>query len=527
MPNRLVRRIPVAFLCLSLLVTLPHAGQEAGAPSDPDPSRWAAAAAERLPMLETCRPEGAQEDMLCGTLEVWENRATKQGRRIGLNVVVVPAHTDEPAPDPVTFIGGGPGEGIAGAAGFVPQFAGDVLEHRDLFLVDARGTGKSNGLFCLFGISEENPQPAYDGMFPLDGVEACKEELEERADLTQYTTTAIVDDLEEVRKWLGYGPVNLDGGSYGTVVVQEYLRRYPESVRTATMQGVASVDHRMPLNHALDGQRSLDLLVGLCESDAVCDGAYPKLRTELWEVLDRLADTPGKATLDNPLNPGQEVTLSVGRGMFAETLRSLLYSPRGGSELPFLVHAAHQGDFEPFFLTTLPWRVFVEKEIASGLYLSVTCGEDTSRFTAEEAALHNAGTSVGGFRTDAQMGACSVWPKAEVPASFFRLVESDAPVLIFVGELDPVTPPRYGREAAAHMPNSRFVLVPTGHHSIDGLSNPECVREIQAKFLETASVEGLDSSCIDSMEYPDFVTEEEDMRYVEMLRQRAEAGAEE
>ena len=320
--------------------------------------------------------------------------------------------------------------------------------------------------------------------------------------------------------------MNLNGGSYGTVVVQEYLRRYPESVRTATMQGVASVDHRMPLNHALDGQRSLDLLVGLCESDAVCDGAYPKLRTELWEVLDRLADTPGQATLDNPLNPGQEVTLTVGRGMFAETLRSLLYSPRGGSELPFLVHAAHQGDFEPFFLTTLPWRVFVEKELANGLYLSVTCGEDTSRFTAEEAALHNAGTSVGGFRTDAQMGACSVWPKAEVPASFFRPVESDAPVLIFVGELDPVTPPRYGREAAAHMPNSRFVLVPTGHHSIDGLSNPECVQGIQAKFLETASVESLDTSCIDTMEYPDFVTEEEDMRYVEMLRQRAEAGAE-
>lgn len=501
-------------------LTAPWAVAQEPAPSDAseaDPSRWAALAHERLPMLDVCRPEGAQEDMLCGTLEVWEDRTAQAGRKIGLNVVVVPARTDAPAPDPIVLVAGGPGDGVTGAAAFAPQFAGDLLARRDLLLVDQRGTGKSNGLFCDFGITEENPQPAYDSMFPIEGVKRCREELEARADLTKYTTSIAADDLEEVRTRLGYGPMNLDGGSYGTRFVQEFLRRHPTSVRAAVMTGVTSMDHRMPLNHALDGQRSIDLLLALCEEDEACAAAYPDLRRELWQVLDRLDREPGRATLDNPLNPGQEITLEVGRGMFAEALRSLLYTVTGSTELPFIVHRAHQGDFAPFFKTTVPWRVFVEKELANGLYLSITCGEDVVRFTEEEAALHDAGTAVGSFRTDAQKGACAAWPTAPVPEGFNRPVETDRPVLILVGELDPVTPPRYGREAAKHMANSLLVEVPRGHHGFDALSNQECLDGILDRFLETASVEGIDTSCVRTMKRPPFVLEESGMRYMQAV----------
>jgi pimeloyl-ACP methyl ester carboxylesterase len=428
---------------------------------------------------------------------------------------VVPAHTDDRAPDPFTFIAGGPGEGIAGGAGFVPKFAGDILAHRDVFLVDQRGTGESNGLYCTWGITPEDPQPAYDSSFPLEHVKSCLAELSTRADLTMYTTSIAADDLEDVRRWLGYGPINLNGGSYGTRFVQEFLRRHPESARTAMLAGVVSMDHQMPINHALDGQRALDLVLTLCEEDDACSGAYPRIRSELWEVLARLDEAPGTSTLDNPLDPGHEVTLSVGRGMFAESLRSLLYTVGGSIELPFIVHRAYQGDFAPFFRTTVEWRVFIEREIANGMYLSVTCGEDVARFDDWEAALHNAGTAVGAFRTDAQKAACAVWPTAEVPESFHRPVETDRPVLMAVGELDPVTPPRYGREAAKHMPNSLFFVVPGGHHAFDSLTNQECLDGIMARFLEQGSVEGLDVTCVETMERPPFVLEESGMRYMQ------------
>jgi pimeloyl-ACP methyl ester carboxylesterase len=505
---------PIVFLVVLLASggVSASARQAEAAPAE-DPARWALLAAERLPALEICRPEGAEEDMLCGSLSVWEDREARAGRQIDLQVIVVPAHTAEPEPDPVVPVAGGPGDSITGAAAWVPKAFPEILARRDVLLLDQRGTGKSNGLPCAFGVTPENPQPAYDAMFPLAGVEACREELEQRADLTKYLTSIAVDDLEEVRRWLGYGKLNLMGGSYGTRFVQELMRRHPGSVRTALLEGLAGMDQRMPLDHARDGQRALDMVLLLCEEDPPCREAFPDLRQELWTVLDRLDQGPGSATLENPLT-GQEVTLSVRRGMFAETLRSLLYNPSGAAELPFIVHRAYQGDFAPFFKTTLPYRIFIEIDFANGLYLSITCSEDVAWFTADEARVHDRGSALGDFRTAAQLGACSVWPVTEIPADFREPVATDLPVLILDGELDPVTPPRFAREAVKHMPNALLVVIPRGHHGSDGLTNEECLKGLVNELLESGSTKGLDPSCVTTMQRPPFVLEESGMGYM-------------
>jgi len=40
--------------------------------------------------------------------------------------------------------------------------------------------------------------------FPLEQVRKCRAELEPRADLRLYTTSIAMDDLDDVRKALGY-----------------------------------------------------------------------------------------------------------------------------------------------------------------------------------------------------------------------------------------------------------------------------------------------------------------------------------
>jgi hypothetical protein len=47
-------------------------------------------------------------DEKCGKFEVFENREARAGRKISLNLVVVPATSANPFPDPVFFFGGGP-----------------------------------------------------------------------------------------------------------------------------------------------------------------------------------------------------------------------------------------------------------------------------------------------------------------------------------------------------------------------------------------------------------------------------------
>jgi pimeloyl-ACP methyl ester carboxylesterase len=149
------------------------------------------------------------QDVLCATYPVWENRETRQGRKIGLNVVILKALGPDRQPDPIFVLGGGPGQAIAqDAAGFTGS---PLRRKRDIVLVDQRGTGGSNALHCSFYGEPVDPLRAAGELFPVAAVRQCREKLEKVADLSQYTTAAFADDLNEVRRWLGYGKINPRG----------------------------------------------------------------------------------------------------------------------------------------------------------------------------------------------------------------------------------------------------------------------------------------------------------------------------
>src|SRR4030095_12948821 len=101
---------------------------------------------------------GLQEEVLCGTMPVWENRTTRSGRKIDLYMVVLPAQAANPGPHPVSYINGGPGYGSTGAVADMVQFLGEIRKQRDIVLVDQRGTGKSHPLHCDLPGGEEDLQ---------------------------------------------------------------------------------------------------------------------------------------------------------------------------------------------------------------------------------------------------------------------------------------------------------------------------------------------------------------------------------
>src|SRR5690349_4277384 len=188
-----------------------------------------AAATPRL-ALAPCALPGvpATVGAKCGTLTVLENRAAKSGRTIGLRVVVLPATGAKRAPDPIFFIAGGPGSSIVAEAGGIATDAARLRERRDLVLVDQRGTGGSHPITCQFYGPPDSLQSYLGDFMPPDAVRRCRDENAKTTDLTQYTTTIAVDDLDDVRAALGAERINLVGGSYGTRAAQEYMRRHPE-----------------------------------------------------------------------------------------------------------------------------------------------------------------------------------------------------------------------------------------------------------------------------------------------------------
>ena len=121
-------------------------------------------AVQAIDKLKPCTGYDTPVDAYCGTLKVYENRATKQGRQIDLNIVVLPALRADAQPDPLFFLAGGPGQGAAKLAKVVREIFQRVQSDRDIVLVDQRGTGKSNPLDCnsdddsLQAIMETNEQ---------------------------------------------------------------------------------------------------------------------------------------------------------------------------------------------------------------------------------------------------------------------------------------------------------------------------------------------------------------------------------
>src|SRR4051794_11918303 len=85
----------------------------------------------------------------CATYPVWENRQTRRGRKIGLNIVILPATRDRLAPDAVFILAGGPGQA---ATSMIPVFARNTALRAGhvLVFIDQRGAGGSHPLDCDF-----------------------------------------------------------------------------------------------------------------------------------------------------------------------------------------------------------------------------------------------------------------------------------------------------------------------------------------------------------------------------------------
>jgi pimeloyl-ACP methyl ester carboxylesterase len=461
-------------------------------------------ARQRLPgglsKLKPCRLAGIDEQLFCGKLTVFENRETRTGRTIDLNVVVLPAFDQKTKAEPVFDLAGGPGASSVAAAGF---YAGPGKEYRrrhDVVCVDQRGTGDSNRL----AISREKTASYYlSEMYPIDYVKKMRHALEQRADLKKYTTSIAMDDLDDVRAWLGYDRINLFGGSYGTRAELVYMRRHPGHVRSAILLAVAPTDLKMPLHHSESGARAMDLLLGECEQDTACHAAFPQIRDDWKNALVQLEKQPARVEYSPP-GKSAPTTVEIQRGVFGEKIRSWMYGRDKAARIPLIVHHAANADFAPFLQQAI--APSIPDFVADGMYLSVTCAEDVPFINQEEAAGLNANNPFGNYRVFQQTRACEIWPRGEIPADFHEPVSSNAPVLIFSGNMDPVTPPKYGEEVARHLPNSRHVIIPEAGHGADGLTDPGCIDRIAIEFLDKADTKNLDVSCVERMAPPPFVT---------------------
>jgi len=435
-------------------------------------------------------------EMRCGTLEVFENRRAATGRKLALAIRVLPAIDPDPAQlrPPVFALAGGPGEAATNFAAGAYLALRPAMTHRDLVMVDIRGTGESAPLQCEPLGPPDRAQSWIYYIPPFEEAAHCARVLSEHADLTQYTTAYAADDLNDVRVALGYDRFALAGGSYGTILGQEIIRRHGEHVEVAFLLGIGPPRMAAPMGFARSLETTRERLIADCEADDTCSTAYPEFRADFDEVLARARRGPVQATVTNPIGGGKE-DVSLEYGDFAMGIRFLLYSSGAAAALPGQMAAARGGDFGPIMQSITGSVYGIRQVLSYGLFYAMRCTEDLPYVDLEAERTDARGTMLGTYRIDRELENCSAWPRGEPGAHRHDPVVSDVPVLLISGSEDPVTPPEYGDEVAATLPNALHVVFAHRGH---GFFDPEaiaCLYSIVEPVFASGSTAGVDTSC--------------------------------
>jgi pimeloyl-ACP methyl ester carboxylesterase len=417
-------------------------------------------------------------DAQCGKLKVLEDRSAVSGRQIELNIAIIPAVSRSPAPDPLFFLAGGPGEAATQSYVSIASAFYSILSKRDIVLVDQRGTGGSHPLECT------NLEESVDENVILS---TCLTQLD--ADPRLYTTSIAMQDLDEVRDALGYEKINIYGASYGTRAALVYLRMYPEHVRTVILDGAAPPNWTLGPSVAGDAQRALNLLFDRCKSDPACQSAFPNLSTEFDALLQELTSQPVEVELDDPID-GEPTSVTLDYNSFSSTIHTMSYTPETAALIPLAIHTAYsRKDFRSIAAQTLSTSHLLSSSISFGMRLSVICAEDIpflGSTTASDGYMKE-------IFTESFTQLCQVWPKGDIPTDFRDPVRSDAPVLILSGEADPVTPPANGDLAVKTLSSSLQLVIPgMGHINIFR----GCIPRVASDFIEAGTIKGLDVTCV-------------------------------
>ncbi len=459
-------------------------------------------------VLTTTEHELPRGKISRGSYAVFEDREANSGRMIKLDLMILHATGPDPKPDPLFYLAGGPGQANVGVyRGYLESW---IRQERDIVFVNVRGTGGDNDLQCELHGGDDNIQGYLENPFDVEEFRMCLEELKKKFDLTKYSTPIAMDDLNDVREALGYDKINLMGTSGGTRSILVYMRSHPETVRSAILIGVVPLAHRNPLYHPGGAQRAIDLLFKECLNDSACNDAFPNLEEEFWTVLERLEEGPVQVEIAHPVTE-EMIGVRISLHAFTETIRSMMYSVRLGRRVPLYIHQAFLGDFRPITEMAVRLERGSQLGLSLGLLLCVTCSEDVARIRPEDVVRETKGSYRGDVRVRSQMAVCDIWPKAELPENYADPVKVDIPVLLFSGTMDPVTPPRWGEEAARHLPNGLHVVVP-GAHGVYG----SCTDSIMREFLTKGSTKGIDTTCVQTMTLPPFnLPEKDDMKIKE------------
>lgn len=459
-----------------------------------------------------------EDDVRCGTLIAPENRDKPTARTVSIPFMVIKSTGDEPAPDPLLFLPGGPGEaGIARLAGMLPNLT-EMRARGDLVTFDPRGTGASEpSLACpeltaqAMGAYALNLSRQEEIDMSIAATRQCHDRLvEEGVDLTGYHSAAVAADISELMQGLDYESFNVWGLSYGTRFALTLLRDAPEGVRAVILDSTLPIQANFLLERPKNAESGMDVLAAGCLANTACADALPDLKQTALDTAMRLEGEPKTLMPTNP-STGQRFPMVLNGRRYLVGGWQVQYVTEAIQYLPLLTAQTRDENYS--VATQIAGAIASASGItADGVRCSTICAEE---HPYSDIDLETANSGVAPQIVEAQsmdyaqmVEICKFWgaPRGEHEN---EAVESDVPALVLSGQYDPVLPPAYGMLAAETLSNSTFVEVPSvGHGALMAATTetarPRCAMSIGLAFLNDPSAT-LDTSCLEDVPAPGFL----------------------
>ncbi|MDD9937872.1 MAG: alpha/beta fold hydrolase [Myxococcales bacterium] len=459
-------------------------------------------------MEHDCRmqiPDGLNaDDYRCGTLMVDGEGGDEL---LSIEVAVLEASADTPAPDPLVFVGGGPGS--ASLDGYLQTHSAAVLspirEARDIVFFDQRGSGRATpSLECpevvdatVASLSRDD-SPEEEGTAVLDAYEDCRERLErEGVALRGYHGAAVARDIDALMAALGYERFNLYGISYGGRIAQVMLRDRPQRVRSAILDASVLPAGNIATDSARNVSDALEALFSDCLAAGSCDAELPE---RLYQAQAQLDETPHAVDV---IGDARITTVVVNGHRALLLLRGLLSPERSGS-VPSVIDQWVEGGYGLLDLAA-PRLVPQPGRATHGFYATVLCAEEVPFETDESLARGVEGIrpelvqamAPGGGEFNLEL--CRRWDVDARPAIENEAITSDVPVLILHGSYDASVHPGSSSRAHESFANSQHILFDGYGHGVlrslpGSAEEPSCPQRLVAEFLDDPMAT-LDASC--------------------------------
>jgi len=439
---------------------------------------------------------------LCGSvLRSWDPAHPAQGKvRVGF--AFVPARLG-PALGTVVPHEGGPGYSTTSSASSYASMYGSLLDHRNLLLVDQRGTGRSRALNC----------PALQDLRIAYHVAAgrCGRSLGRHAD--DYTTARSADDLAVVISRLGLGKVDVYGDSYGTFFTEVFTGRHPGQVRSLVLDG-AYPAYGESAFYPTQGPAMRRSFARVCTRSASCRTGGRQFATALRLVLKKVRRHPWSGVSHDA--DGRRAQVRVTGATLVSVAFGATYGPAFYREMTAALRSGLRGDREPLL------RLVAEAigggtdagdpaDYSEGLDAAVACHDYPQLFDMRArprvrerqlaAAIARAGRTTPGLygpftvreyaRSDWQeLDWCTRWPVAPAsnparPPTPPGGAYPPVPVLVLSGELDSITTPAEAHLVAQQFPGAQEVVLRNSFHVTAMGDTDNCAQRLVRAFVLT------------------------------------------